>query len=343
MAFWAQLARSAHRSRMMWLLPMVLFSLLAGLAVQQAGASTTRSAAADMPLSGEQTTPNAPAPPSASAGAADASPTRTPPLIMLLTDFGTRGYLLGSLKGAIYKAFPGARIDSITHDIAKFDIEEAAQTLVLSSADFPPGTLFVVVVDPGMGRPRTPIALETHNGHIYLAPDNGVLTQVAIRYGIKRIHDITSPVVIRSQPKESSFLSRDVLGPAAAALAQGFDLAGLGAARSNLFLLTAAAAKVTDTQIEGTVSLVDGFGNAHTNVRRDQLEKLNLKEGDTLLVIVGTSSQRVKLVKGYGDVPKGSPLARFGSHDEVQLAINQGNLAETWKLEKGTTILFKRP
>lgn len=360
--FWMHVSRQAAAQRWVWarrstrvgawgLAPSVfraivqvwVLVLLLGLPVQPVWSASMPRPSASLPAAAPVGGPVVPAPSAQPGGVSDGSPARAVPLIMLLTDFGTRGYLLGSLKGAIYRAFPGARIDSLTHDIPKFDIEEAAQTLVLSSADYPAGTLFVVVVDPGMGRPRTPIALETLNGHIYLGPDNGVLTQVAIRYGIKRIHDITSPVVIRSLPQESSFLSRDVLGPAAAALAQGFDVSGLGASRTTLFLLTAAAAKVTDTQIEGTVSLVDGFGNAHTNVRRDQLEKLNLKEGDTLLVVVGDVSSRVKLVKGYGDVPKGSVLARFGSHDEVQLAINQGNLAETWKIEKGAVIVFKRP
>lgn len=262
---------------------------------------------------------------------------------MLLTDFGSRSYLLGSLKGAIYRASPEARIDVLSNDIPKFDIDEAAQTLVLSTADFPAGTVFITVVDPGVGRPRTPIALETLNGHFYLAPDNGVLTQVAIRYGIKRIHEISSPLVVRAAPQESTFLSRDVLGPAAAALTQGFDIARLGPARDNLFLLSSSPATVGEHQVDGSISLIDGYGNAHTNIRRDQLERIGIKEGDSIEVIFGKQKFKAPLVKTYGDVPKGSPLALFGMHDEVLLAINQGSMANTWKLQKGDSATLRHP
>lgn len=278
-----------------------------------------------------------------SAEAAIGSPGHAYPLIMLLTDFGSRSYLLGSLKGSIYRALPQARIDVLSNDIPKFDIDEAAQTLVLSTADFPAGTVFVVVVDPGVGRPRTPIALETNNGQRYLAPDNGVLTQVAIRYGIKRIHELSSPLVVRAAPQESTFLSRDVLGPAAAALAQGFDLSKLGPARDSLFLLTSSPAEVREKEVQGTISLIDGFGNAHTNIRRDQLERIGVKEGDTVEVQLGKQKLKARLVKTYGDVPKGNPLALFGMHDEVLLAINQGSMAAAWKLQKGDPALLRRP
>lgn len=278
-----------------------------------------------------------------STSAAISSGPRAYPVIMLLTDFGTRGYLLGGLKGSIYKAFPQARIDSLSHDIPKFDIDEAAQTLVLSSGDYPAGTLFVVVVDPGAGRPRTPIALETRNGLIFLAPDNGVLTQVAIRYGVKRVHEITSPLVVNAAPEESTFLSRDVLGPAAAALAQGFDLAKLGASRSEIYLLSASDARMIDGRLEGTVTLVDGFGNAHTNIRREHLTRLGIKEGDTLALQVGKRKVNVRLVRTYGDVPKGEPLVLFGNLDEVQLAINQGNVSKSWGIEKGAEIQLRQP
>lgn len=339
--------KPSRRHRSPALILLLLWGLLLGLRAEGVQAQGTQKAGAP-PTSAPPSPPQAinPAPPPAAnkIAADEISPEARPyNLIMLLTDFGERGYLLGSLKGSIYKAFPGAHIDSLTNEIPKFDIDEAAQTLVLSSGDFPAKTIFVVVVDPGIGRPRTPIALETHSGQLYLAPDNGVLTQVAIRYGIKRVHEITSPLVVRAQPEDSTFLSRDVLGPAAAALAQGLDMAKLGSARDSIYLLTSSAAAVREKEIEGTISLVDGFGNAHTNMRRDQLERFGLKEGDTVTIEINKRRVKVKLVKKYGDVPKGSPLALFGSHDEVQLAINQGNLGETWQVKKGDVVILHKP
>ncbi len=267
-----------------------------------------------------------------------------PPLIMLLTDFGDKGYLLGSLKGAIYKHFPGARIDSITNAISKFDVDEAAQTLVLSTADYPPGTIFVVVVDPGMGRPRTPIAMETENGHIYLAPDNGVLTQVAVRYHVKRVHRITNPEVVAVAPSESTFMSRDVYGPAAAALARGeVTVAQLGPEHPTLYLLTAPPAEVRDGRVYGTVRLVDGFGNVQTNVQAAQLEALGLHLGDRVEVAVAGKRFLVQWVKGYGDVDPGGYLVKRGSHDEMLLAINQGNLASAMHVDKGDVVVMGKP
>ncbi len=267
-----------------------------------------------------------------------------PPLIMLLTDFGSKGYLLGSLKGAIYKHFPGARIDSISNDIRKFDVDEAAQTLVLSTADYPPGTIFVVVVDPGMGRPRTPIVLETENGQIYLAPDNGVLTQVAVRYRVKQVRRITNREIIATDPAESTFMSRDVYGPAAAALAKGeVTVAQLGPEHPTLYLLSAPPAVVRDNHVYGTVRLVDGYGNIQTNIQAAQLEKLGLSLGDDLEVAVAGKRFRVKWVKAYGDVEQGACLARLGSHDEIQLAINQGNLAAEMHVDKGDVVVLGKP
>ncbi len=267
-----------------------------------------------------------------------------PPLIMLLTDFGSTGYMLGSLKGAIYKHFPGARVDTITNDIRKFDVDEAAQTLVLSTADYPPGTIFVVVVDPGLGRPRTPIAMETENGHIYLGPDNGVLTQVAVRYRVKRVHRITNRAVVLADPAESTFMSRDVYGPAAAALAQGtVSVEGLGPEHPSLYLLTAPPAVAREGKIYGTVRLVDGFGNVQTNIPAADLEKLGVTMGDRLEAAVAGKRFQVKWVKTYGDVPPGSCLAKRGSHDEMVLAVNQGSLAAEMNITKGDVIVLGKP
>ncbi len=275
---------------------------------------------------------------------AETGPPAPTPLIMLLTDFGSTGYMLGSLKGAIYKHFPGARIDSISNDIRKFDVDEAAQTLVLSSADYPPGTIFVVVVDPGMGRPRTPIAMETENGQIYLGPDNGVLTQVAVRYRVKRVHRITNREIVVTDPSESTFMSRDVYGPAAAALARGaVTVPALGPAHTSLYLLASPPAVVRDGRVYGSVRLIDGFGNVQTNIPAEQLEKLGLTVGNDLEVAVAGKRFRVRWVKTYGDVPAGAFLARRSSHDEMQLATNRGNLAAEMNISKGDVVVLGKP
>ena len=112
------------------------------------------------------------------------------PLLVLMTDFGEKDFYIGAIKGAIYKVNPNARIDYISNYISKFNVEEGAYTLLKSAVEYPAGTIFVVVVDPGVGTKRKPIAVKTSDGKFYIGPDNGIFSLVIDKFGLDTIYEI---------------------------------------------------------------------------------------------------------------------------------------------------------
>ncbi|MFQ5677201.1 MAG: S-adenosyl-l-methionine hydroxide adenosyltransferase family protein, partial [bacterium] len=244
------------------------------------------------------------------------------PLIVLMTDFGERDFYIGAIKGAIYKVNPHARIDYISNDIAKFDIEEGAYTLLKASAEFPPGTIFVVVVDPGVGTERKPIILKTTNGYYFVGPDNGIFSSVIDEFGLAAIYEISNPDVMQNQKMSSTFHGRDIFGPAAGHLSQGFPLAKFGRPLKTYIRLAREDARIVNDKIIGKVVVIDDYGNLISNIGRQHFEKVGWQIGDTLRVIVGADEFLVKYVNAYGDVAVGTTLGLFGSGDVFEVAIN---------------------
>lgn len=261
------------------------------------------------------------------------------PLVMLLTDFGERGYLLGALKGSIYTAAPGVRLDSITNSIERFDVGEAAWVLALAAEGFPPGTVFVAVVSPDRSGPRPPIVLQTRRGHLFVAPDNGLLTQVALRYGVAGIWAVDPAAVAAAGA--SPFAARDVLGPAAGALARGLPPAALGRPQEALYLLAAPPASLMGDYVEGSVTLIDRFGNVFTNIQQAQLKALGVAPGGTVAVQIGDATFTATWVNTYADVNLLEPLAVMNSWGELKLALNQGDLAEAHHIGEGATVTVR--
>ena len=258
------------------------------------------------------------------------------PLVVLLTDFGERGYLLGALKGSVYSHAPGVRVDSISNSIERFDVQEASWTLALAAESFPEGTIFVAVVSPDKSGPRPPIALATRSGHTFLAPDNGLLTQVALRFGVEGLWRLNPEAI--SNEEIPPFAARDLLGPAAGALARGEALSQIGTPQESLYLLAAPPAELTADHVAGTVTLVDRFGNVFTNIQGAQLKALDLKPGSVLRVTVGDTSFDARWVNTYGDVKLLEPLATLNPWGEIKLALNQGDFAATHAVREGAMV-----
>lgn len=255
-------------------------------------------------------------------------------LIIMITDFGVKDFYVGAMKGAMYKVFPQATIDEISHGVSKFDIKEGAYTLAKAAPEFPIGTVFVGVIDPGVGTQRKPIAMKTKNGNYFIAPDNGLLTLIGDSMGVAEVREITNLDVMRQDVQSSTFHGRDIFGPAAAHLANGFTFEKIGPVLKEYVQLPISFAKIVDGTIVGQIDVVDEYGNVITNIRPGLFEKLGLQRGHTLEVEF--SHQRsvlCKYVKAYGDAPVGYGVGLFGSGGVFEVAINQGNLAETLKLE----------
>src|SRR5438270_12275093 len=183
-------------------------------------------------------------------------------VIALLTDFGTRDHYAGTMKGVALGICPDVTFVDITHDIPAHDVLAGALELAASYKFFPPGTIFLVVVDPGVGSSRRGIAADAGD-HKFVAPDNGVLTAVLDEHAPRRVVELSERRYARPTVSRT-FEGRDRFAPAAAWLAKGIDLAALGRAAGALHRLEIPTSKVDAGVIVGQVLRVDRFGNLIT-------------------------------------------------------------------------------
>ena len=264
-------------------------------------------------------------------------------LVVLLTDYGQSDYYVGALKGAIYAVYPEARIDDITHQVTPFNIWEGAYTLSLAAKEFPKGTVFIAVVDPGVGTARKAIVLETKDGKFFVAPDNGLLTFVAEEMGIHSIREIKNKATMR--PKESfsaTFHGRDIFGPVGAHLASGVPLSNLGPAMNDLVRLKIPRAIVKNGKIWGQVIRVDIYGNVITNISDNLLNEAGIGLGDLVILNLRERTFPVRFVRTYGDVPTGAKLCHLESRRLLELSINMGDLANQLGINVGDQVVIYR-
>jgi S-adenosylmethionine hydrolase len=185
-------------------------------------------------------------------------------VITLITDFGTAGPYVGSMKGVILSIHPDARIVDIAHDIRPQDVDEAAFVLNRAYAYFPAGTIHVVVVDPGVGSDRAVLAVRTER-YIFLAPDNGVLKYVFDACPDARVFRVTNQDFSLS-PVSRTFHGRDVFAPAAAHLSRGVDIERMGEPFTEYVRGEVQRPEVRPREIRGEIVFIDGFGNGITNI-----------------------------------------------------------------------------
>lgn len=262
--------------------------------------------------------------------------------VVLLTDYGTDSIYVGILKGAIYKKFPDARIDAITNAVPPFDIASGAYLLAEAAPEYPKGTVFCCVVDPGVGTDRKSITIETKSGHYFVAPDNGLLTVIADRLGIRGVRECTNQSLWRDTVTSSVFHGRDIYGPVSASLARGIPFEEVGKPLEAIVRIELPSAEIDGDTIRGSVMRADPYGNLITTVTRSDLEKLGIARGDTLIVSVGTITWTAPFVTTYANVPKGDRLVVLQSSGFVECAINQGNLAEAVQGVVHTPVTLKK-
>src|SRR5258708_28422154 len=186
------------------------------------------------------------------------------PLIALLTDFGLRDHYVGTMKGVALGVCPDVTFVDISHEIAPHDVLGAALELGAAYRYFPPATIFLVVVDPGVGSERRGVAVDTGD-YRFVAPDNGVLSEVLGTGGPPRVVELSDPRYARLTISKT-FEGRDRFAPAAAWLAKGIDLTALGRPAGPLVRLDVPSARITGQRIDGDILRVDRFCNLITNV-----------------------------------------------------------------------------
>lgn len=249
----------------------------------------------------------------------------TPPIITLTTDFGLSDGYVAAMKGVILSRLPEARIVDLCHAIAPQDIAQAAYLIQDTFGYFPAGTIHVVVVDPGVGSGRGLIALEAQ-GHLFLAPDNGVLSLVSgpgARAFLAKRPDLWLA------PLSHTFHGRDVIAPLAAYLAAGHGPESLGdaIAMADLMALRLPVPRIDQAsrQVHGAVIRIDHFGNLITNISQAELRALETS-AKTLRLSIGPHEIRA-WHETYSQAPSGQPLILVNSSGLIEIAINQGHAA----------------
>ena len=257
--------------------------------------------------------------------------------IALLTDFGYRDHYVGAMKGVIANIAAGASVIDITHGIPPQSVSAGAIALRQSWRFFPKHTIFVSVVDPGVGTSRLPIAIDTDVGARFIGPDNGVLYIAAKDAGIKRVVELRSPRY-RLANVSSTFHGRDVFAPAAAWLWAGTSMASLGPAVSSITPLSIAPAVQRGKTLQGKVIYVDGFGNLVTNIDRAALDAFKASFRATRVLVRIAKGASMEIFQAYGDVPTGASLAFLGSFELLEIAIRDGSAASFLGLSEGAPV-----
>ncbi|MBI4888240.1 MAG: SAM-dependent chlorinase/fluorinase [Acidobacteria bacterium] len=259
------------------------------------------------------------------------------PVIALLTDFGTIDHYAGTVKGVVLGVCPEAAVVDITHEIPPHDVLAAALELAAAYKYFPPGTVFLVVVDPGVGSARRAMAAEA-GGYRFVAPDNGVLTLVFREVPPKRVVELTERRYARPSVSRT-FEGRDRFGPAAAWLAKGIELTAFGRTLASWQSLEVPEPSVGDTQIVADVLRVDRFGNLVTNLDRRTFDRF---AGVGAIEIVAGREAVGKVVGAYADAEAGSLCALFGSTEHLEIAVSGGSAAARLALGRGARIAIVR-
>jgi S-adenosylmethionine hydrolase len=259
-------------------------------------------------------------------------------LITLTTDFGLADPYVAEIKAVILGINPSVEIVDISHQIEKFNIRMGAYVLAAAAPYFPKGTIHVAVIDPSVGTKRKPILIETENSFL-IGPNNGVLVLAAEKQGIKHVYEIANPKYML--PKVSTtFHGRDIFAPAAAHLSKGISPSEFGPETHRIVKPKFAKIFRKGSMLVGEIIHVDDFGNMVTNFTADWLESIGVKEN--VKVKIGKTMLRLRLCKAYAEVGVKKPLAIIGSHDFLEISVNQGNAAETFRAKVGDKVILYR-
>ncbi len=259
------------------------------------------------------------------------------PIVALVTDFGSRDHYVGTMKGVVLGLCPDATVVDITNDIPPHDVRTAALELAASYKYFPSGTIFLVVVDPGVGSTRRGLVAEAGD-YRFVAPDNGVLSGVFRDHKPKRVVELSERRYARPTVSKT-FEGRDRFAPAAGWLARGTEPTAMGRPVSNWQVLELPEPRQEEESLEGEVVHVDRFGNLVSNIDRRIFEHFR-QDAHIEIAIDGQSVDR--LVATYAEAPAGTVCALFGSSEHLELAVNGGSAADLLHVGRGAAIRIDR-
>ncbi|MEM4717403.1 MAG: S-adenosyl-l-methionine hydroxide adenosyltransferase family protein [Desulfurococcaceae archaeon] len=266
-------------------------------------------------------------------------------LIVLLTDYGYRDPYVGVVKGVIKSINPDAEIIDLTHGIGRHNIVEAAITLAVSARYFPRGTIFVVVVDPGVGGSRRAILIETSN-YVLIGPDNGCLTVLAEYDGVKRVLDISSSNY--TLPEISyTFHGRDIFAPVAAWISRGvsLDVVGVEIGYDELVKLSIEKPEIDTSSrvVKASILYIDFFGNIMTNIKSSDLSMLKPLPRSRLHIETKKYKHTCIYELSFSKVPEGDIACYINSWGYLEIAVNKGNAAEKLGVRQGDRLIIILP
>jgi S-adenosylmethionine hydrolase len=274
---------------------------------------------------------------------ASATKSATRTTIVFMTDFGTANDAVAICRAVMTGIAPDARIMDITHQVTPFSIEEGARFLEAVSPYYPAGTVFVVVVDPGVGTSRKAIVVKSKKDQYFVLPDNGLITPVIDRDGLDSAREITNQGWMIQAAISSTFHGRDIFSPVGAHLAAGWDYNLVGPVVPQLVRLTPKAATSTDKGIQGEIiGLDDPFGSLISDIPGEDFKKLGYAVGDKVRVEINKHAVILPFGKTFMDVPVGDSLLYIDSRGRVGIAVNQGNYSRKFGVEPPATIFIPR-
>ncbi|WP_431801870.1 SAM hydrolase/SAM-dependent halogenase family protein [Halobacillus andaensis] len=274
--------------------------------------------------------------------------------LVLQSDFGISDGAVSAMHGVANSVDHDLKLFDLTHDIPPYDIWEASYRLWQTVTYWKDGTVFVSVVDPGVGSTRRSVAVQTGSGHYVITPDNGSLTHIARTEGIEAVREIDESVNRLPKSGESyTFHGRDIYAYTGARLASGvisFEGVGPELPVSSLVHLPVKEARMVDHSVEGMIDILDiRFGNLWTNISRDLFKTMDVPYGGAIEVEIrhdGRTIYRNVMTFGrsFADTHKGEPLVYINSLDNMAVAINQGSFAKAYGIRTGSNwvVIFRK-
>jgi S-adenosylmethionine hydrolase len=263
--------------------------------------------------------------------------------IVFMTDFGTANDAAAICKAVIAGIAPDARLMDITHQVTPYQIEEAARYLAGVTPYYPSGTIFLVVVDPGVGTSRKAVIVKSKKGQYFVVPDNGLITPVIERDGLDSAREITNTAWMLNPLVSSTFHGRDIFSPAAAHLAEGWDFTMAGPVVPQPVQLTEKVSSTSERGIDGDIiGLDDPYGSLITDIPGEEFKKLGYEFGDKIMVQLDKKPLTVPYVRTFMDVPVAEALLYVDSRGRVGLALNQRNFSQVNKITPPGTLFIPR-
>jgi S-adenosylmethionine hydrolase len=263
--------------------------------------------------------------------------------IVFMTDFGTANDAVAICKAVMLGIAPGARIMDVTHQVTPFSIEEGARFLAGVSSYYPAGTIFVAVVDPGVGTSRKAVVVKSKKGQYFVLPDNGLVWPVIERDGLESAREIANTGWMIGDAVSSTFHGRDIFSPVGAHLAAGWDYTLVGPEVKQLVQLTPKVASTTEKGIDGEViALDDPFGSLITDIPAEQFKNLGYKLSDKVTVQLNKKPFTLPYMKTFMDVPVGEPLLYVDSRGRISLALNERNFSVLNKITPPAPIFIPK-